>query len=195
MADLLASHPVTRRLAHGFHGAKTAAPIAIREVTLAGATVIAGRGLAATVATKAGSVFGTTPVDGATRTEVGDIAFLGIGPGRWLALSPGEGEVLVERLEAALTPEASIVDQSGGQVVFEVSGATTPEMAAKILSLDLDLAVFPVGSVATTIADHVGITLWRIAPDAFGFVVGRSYAGAFERALATAAAEFGFTLD
>lgn len=194
MADLLASHPVTRRLPAGFHGAKTAAPVTIHEVALAGATVIAGRGLAATVAAKAGSAFGTTPVDGPKHTEAGDIAFLGIGPGRWLALAEGSGDALVERLEGALAPEASIVDQSGGQVVFEVSGGATVEMAAKILSLDLDLAVFPVGVVATTIADHVGVTLWRIAPDAFGFIVGRSYAGAFERVLAAASAEFGFTL-
>ena len=194
MADPLASHPVTRRLPLGRHGAATAAPLVIREMPLAAATVIAGRGQAATIVAKATAAFGSAPVDGSVTVTAGDLDFVGIGPGRWLVLAPGDGEALVARLEGALAPEASIVDQSGGQVVFAVDGAASAEMLTKLLTIDLDAQVFPVGSAATTIAAHVGVTLWRTGADSWTFVVGRSYAVACERALVASAAEYGVTL-
>jgi len=58
---------------------------------------------------------------------------------------------------------------------------------------------FAPGDVASTIASHVGATLWRLedadAAPVFEIAVFRSLAGSFWHTLTDSAAEFGFVVE
>ena len=66
-----------------------------------------------------------------------------------------------------------------------------------MMPLDLHERAFQTGAVASTIALHVGATLWRLADGAdgspvFEIAVFRSLAASFWHSLVASAAEFGF---
>ena len=68
---------------------------------------------------------------------------------------------------------------------------------AKLIPIDVHPRAFEVGDVASTVASHIGVTLWRVAdqPDAapvFEIIMFRSLARSFWHALTEAAAEYGF---
>jgi sarcosine oxidase subunit gamma len=193
VADVLNSLPVSRRLPAGHYGA-LASGVSASEIFRAAATLIAGRGQGGLVVETARSALSVELVDGPRCAFSEGAEFIGIGPGRWLVTSEGDGEALTQRLDAAFAPQASVVDQSGGLVVFEASGARLAETLPKFVAIDLDESIFPVGAAATTTAAHINLTLWRVGPEIWRFAVGRSYAAAFLRLLAVSAAEFGFEL-
>jgi sarcosine oxidase subunit gamma len=197
VADVLDFLPVSRRLPPGRYGAKDAIPgVLVAELACAAATLVAGRGRGSFTSLNAEAFFGV-PLSDEPRCVVAAAAaveFIGVGPGRWLVLGEGESEALIQKLEAAFAPQASIVDQSGGLVLFEASGGKIAETLPKFIAIDIDPSVFPIGAAATTIAAHVNLTLWRAGPDCWRFAVGRSYAAAFLRILGVAAAEFGLEL-
>jgi sarcosine oxidase subunit gamma len=185
MADFLATLPLGKLLPPGRHGAETFDSIALCRLPVDACTLVAGRDRAAVIA-RAKSL-GADLCDGPRRSAGENVAFVGVGPGRWLALSKLSG--LAERLEAAFAPEASVFAQGGGVVVLEASSAATRAVLAKLVPLDLER--FALGEAATTTAAHINLTLWRHHEDHWRFVVGRSYLAAFLRALAGAAAEYG----
>ena len=191
MADVLKNLPASRMLPAGRYGASTgAAGVVTHALARTSATLIAGRGQTAAVVQAARTVFGLELCDLPRRAASGAMEFVGIGPGRWLVLDDGDGDALVEKLQSAF-PGASVVDQSGGLMIFDVGGAKLAATLPKILSIDSDAASFPVGAAATTTASHINLTLWRTGTESWRFAVGRSYAPAFLRMLAVAAAEFG----
>jgi sarcosine oxidase subunit gamma len=178
-------------LPKGRYGASTrAAGVVAHEIARASATLIAGRGQTATVVEAAKSAFGLELCDLPRCAASGAMEFIGIGPGRWLVLDDGDGDALVEKLQSAF-PRASVVDQSGGLAVFETAGTKIDATLPKFLAIDIDAATFPVGAVATTTAGHINLTIWRTGSENWRCAVGRSYAPAFLRMLAVAAAEFG----
>jgi sarcosine oxidase subunit gamma len=195
VVDVLETVPISRRLPPGRHGAQTAVPgVTAGEIFRAAATLVAGRGQASIVMQAAKAAFGLELCDGPRCVASGSTEFIGAGPGRWLVLAEGESEALTQRLETAAAPQASVVDQSGGLVLFEASGEKIADALPKFLSIDIDASVFPVGAAATTTAAHVNLTVWLARPGCWRFAVGRSSAAAFLRILAVAAAEFGFEL-
>jgi sarcosine oxidase subunit gamma len=168
----------------------------VAEIFRAAAILVAGRGQGSVVSLNAEAFFGVPLADG-PRCGVAtsdSVEFIGVGPGRWLVLGEGESERLIQRLEAAFAPLASIVDQSGGLVLFEASGGKIAETLPKFIAIDIDPSAFQDGAAATTTAAHVNMTLWRVGPDRWRFAVGRSYVAAFLRILVFAAAEFGLEL-
>jgi len=80
-----------------------------------------------------------------------------------------------------------------------MTGPKLREALAKILPLDLHARSFAPGDVASTIASHVGATLWRLedadAAPVFEIAVFRSLAGSFWHTLTDSAAEFGFVVE
>ena len=191
MADVLKNLPASRMLASGRYGASTgAAGVVAHEIMRASATLIAGRGQTAAVVQAASTAFGVELCDLPRRVESGAMEFIGVGPGRWLVFDDGDGDALADKLQSAL-PRASVVDQSGGLAVFDVGGTKLAATLPKILSIDIDAAAFPVGAAATTTAAHINLTIWRTGAENWRCAVGRSYAPAFMRMLAVAAAEFG----
>jgi sarcosine oxidase subunit gamma len=136
---------------------------------------------------------------GACRTEAEGLAFARTGPEVWLAMrDSGDGfaEFLADEIGAA----ASVSDQSAGYAVLRLSGPKVVENLAKIIPVDLHPRAFKPGDVASTVASHIGVTLWRSedAPDGspvFYVAVFRSFAAGFWQALAESAAEFGFASE
>jgi sarcosine oxidase subunit gamma len=191
VADVLKNLPASRILPKGRYGSSTgAAGVVAHEVARASATLIAGRGQTAAVVQAAKSAFGLELCDLPRRAVSGAMEFIGVGPGRWLVLDDGDGDALVQKLQSAF-PRAAVVDQSGGLVIFDAGGAKLGATLPKFLAIDIDVAAFPVGAVATTTAGHINLTIWRTGSENWRCAVGRSYAPAFLRMLAVAAAEFG----
>ena len=117
------------------------------------------------------------------------IAFLSSGPGHWLALSESHA---TEALATIFGDTASVCDQTGSRVRFEVAGARSRELLGKGVGVDLHPTRFAVGQVAVTSIAHMGAMLWRVdAAPTFHLLVPRSYAESFRSWLRTAAASLG----
>ena len=163
---------------------------------LALATLVAGRNQGAELSASIKAVFGCALPLGAKVTS-GDCCFVGVGPGRWLAVAEeGDGETLERKLAETAGKSGSVCDQSDGFVVFELTGSRLRDALAKLLAIDVDPRVFGPRSAATTSAALIGVTFWQLddAP-CFRFAVARSYEAAFIRALAFSSAEYGFALE
>ena len=130
----------------------------MKTVAADACTFVSGRNLPDVIA-KVRDAFSVELTDAPRRSVGAGIEFIGIGPGRWLALAPETG--LAQRLEAALALAASIFEQGGGLVLLEAEGGAMDGLLAKLAPLDLNPDVFPVGAAATTTAAHVNMTLWR----------------------------------
>jgi methylglutamate dehydrogenase subunit D len=128
--------------------------------------------------------------DGPKTSSGGVITIIGTGPGRWTIAAEGvTSDALLEQMQAIAGANGAVTDQSDASVVFEISGPKTPDALMKLLLIDID-AIAP-GCAATTQAALIGTTLWRTGT-AYRFLIARSYALAFVRAVAVSAAEFGF---
>ncbi|GLH80288.1 hypothetical protein SSBR45G_51970 [Bradyrhizobium sp. SSBR45G] len=128
-------------------------------------------------------------------SRAGTIAFVGLGPHHWLAVADGQSHHLAPSLKAAIGPLGSIVDQSGGYVVFRVGGAAIRDVLAKGFPIDLHERAFPPGAAATTVVAHIGAIIWRNddhdGQPCFDIAVFRSLSRSFWRWFSDAAAEFG----
>jgi sarcosine oxidase subunit gamma len=158
------------------------------------ATVIASKGRAEALAAAVRERLGIELPDSPKRAASGDLSFIGTGPGTWFATHELGTAQLLSTL-GTLEAVASISDQGDGHAVLRVSGSRVREALAKLVFIDLHPGAFAVGSAASTVAAHIGITLWRLAdtPDGATFEVAlyRSFAGSIWHALSESAAEFG----
>jgi len=94
---------------------------------------------------------------------------------------------------------ASVSDQSSGYALLRLTGPKLRDALAKMLPIDLHERAFATGDVASTLASHVGVTLWRLEDGAdgspvFEIAMFRSLAGSFWHALTSSAAEFGLVV-
>jgi heterotetrameric sarcosine oxidase gamma subunit len=154
---------------------------AIERIGLAIATVIVRRGKRAELSDAVRSLFGIALPAGAEWVARDGVAFLGIGPGKWLAISEANGAAFVQTLETKLQGLASVFEQSGGIGVLRLAGPNLFETLVKGVQIDLAPDVFPVGSVAVTSIAHIGMTLWKVddAPT-IDIAVARSLSGSFQ---------------
>lgn len=193
MPDLLAAHPHTRILPPGHYGIEgTGVTISLVEgLALAS---LATRGDLAALDARCQTTFGLVLPSGPRYVAGPEVGFVGLGPGRWLAIGR-PGTDLEHRLRAALAPGVAVADQSDAYVLFDVTGPDARATLAKGVAIDLDPAVFGPGAAATTSVALIGVTFWQIdAAPTYRFAVGRSFAPSFSRFLATSAAEFGCTI-
>ena len=164
---------------------------------LAMATVLARKGASRRLAEGVRRRFEVELPKVSQRTAASGVAFAGTGPGAWLAIAESGDNEFAARLMGDLDGLASVSDQSDGYALIRLNGARVRDALAKLIPIDLHPRAFPVGAVASTVASHIGVTLWRLAdePDAAGvfeIVMFRSLARSFWHALAEAAAEYGF---
>jgi methylglutamate dehydrogenase subunit D len=160
---------------------------------LAIATVAAGAKRIAAVADTLERRFGIKPPAQPAFGARDRVSLIGTGPGRWLALASGqESAGFAAGLCCALDGLGAVTDQSDALLVLELAGPDVGRTLAKGVTLDLHASVFPTGSAAVTVVNHIGVTLWRTddAPT-YRLAVPRSYAGSFMDWLAGSAAEFG----
>jgi heterotetrameric sarcosine oxidase gamma subunit len=164
------------------------------------ATVLVHRSRVAALTARIRERFGIDLPHGPYRSAADGLAFAGISPEAWLATNEAGSTGFAARLNEALGDLAAIADQSSGYAVLRLTGPKLRETLAKILPLDLHPRAFGPGAVASTVASHVGATLWRLGDAAdgspvFEIAVFRSLAGSFWHALTVSAAEFGFVSE
>ncbi len=164
--------------------------------TLSLATVLVRRGKNAELAERVRQRFGIDLPNGALHTTAGDLGLIGTGPDAWLATREESGADLIRALRNGIGDLASISDQSGAYTVLRLSGLKLRDTLAKMIPIDLHPRVFPPGTVAVTVAGHIGVILWRLDDTAagsaeFDIAVYRSYATDFWHFLSDSAAEFG----
>lgn len=162
------------------------------------ATVFARAGQRAALAARWRQHFGSDLPAGPRWVETGDICVVGTGPGAWLAIARRGGNGFAAALRAKLATVASVIDQSDGYGVLQLSGAKARATLEKLVPIDVHERAFAVGAAAGTVAAHVGTLLWRLADDehghpAFGIAVPRSMAGSFWHALDLCGGEFGLS--
>jgi heterotetrameric sarcosine oxidase gamma subunit len=121
---------------------------------------------------------------------------LGLGPDSWLASKERDGNDFAVSLRAALGTIASVSEQSDGYAVLRLSGSKVRETLAKLIPIDLHPRAFRPGNAASTVASHIGVTLWRLDDSTdglsvFEMVMFRSLAASFWHALAENAADLG----
>jgi sarcosine oxidase subunit gamma len=158
------------------------------------------RGMAADLAKRVnamGIILPSRPI----RAAQGSLAFLGIGPGRWLATleqganaAPGR-TAWAKSLAHNLAGCASVADQTDGYAVLQISGAKARATLAKGVTIDLHPRVFRAGDVAITQIAHIGAMLWQLDDQpTFAISVSRSLAGSFWHWLLVSAEEFGIAV-
>ena len=100
---------------------------------------------------------------GPHRTSANDLALMGIGPGAWLAAQERGGNAFAISFAERLRDLASISDQSDGYAVLRLAGLRVRDTLAKLVPVDVHPLACRVGDVATTtVAAHIGATLWRL---------------------------------
>ncbi len=155
------------------------------------ALVMARHGASAAAARAAERAFGV-PLPMEPRIVYGEeIALLWSGPARWLVLAPDDQAQSEGGIEALLAPvfagTASVFEQSGSRVLFEVSGEGAAEALARALPVDLHPGVFAPGHTALCRANYVPLQVWRAGVGAtFVLAVPRSYAAGVSQMLSMA---------
>lgn len=104
---------------------------------------------------------------------------------QWFLEAQGDlADDLAGMVRQALGDSASVADQSGGWMVFNVEGRDTEEMFARLCPIDLQ-AMGPDAVVRSAI-HHIGCLVWR-RDDGFAVMGPRSTATSLRHALRTAA--------
>lgn len=124
--------------------------------------------------------------DGPKRMLRDGTEYLGIGPGKWLAFGA---------IAPDIAASASVIDQSGGYGVLEISGRDAVATLEKGIGVDLHPREFAPDAVAVTTVAHMGVILWRSERDAFRLAVFRSNAASFWHWLEKGAAVFGLVIQ
>jgi len=119
------------------------------------------------------------PVEANTMIESGDNRIYWLGPDEWLIVTPtGQQAKLADDLRAALKGVfSSVVDNSSGLTMLEISGGNAASLLASDCPFDLHPRVFKPGQCAQTRLAKAGMT---IAPmregSGFEVIIRRSFA-------------------
>ncbi|WP_164738428.1 sarcosine oxidase subunit gamma [Aquabacter cavernae] len=197
MSEILSDLPVTDLLPPGRHGRADGAPgvIAHPLSRLAVATLVACKGAVPRITEAALAAFGVALADAPKVSFTADIAFIGTGPGRWLVTASQAPEALMARLTDAFGDGAALTDQSDANLMLDLYGPAVGETLAKLVPVDLDPSVFRPGDAAATLVALMPLTFWQLNDSpAYRFAIPRSFAPAFLRALASAAASAGLEM-
>lgn len=157
--------------------------------------MMARRGKGAELANAAKARFGMAAPEVPKAVSASDVTLIWSGPDQFLVLSKG-GKHAMDILSQAFSQSASLSDQSHARALISVSGTKARAMLAKLSSLDLHQAAFPIESAAATSIDHTGVNLWRGndrpgGQPVFKLLVFATFAESLWRTLLDAAAEYG----
>ena len=132
-------------------------------------------------------------------SEIGQITAFPVSPDKlWLA-APGETG-LYAKLTAAIPAGDGVVTELGhARTVLRLSGLSARDVLARHIAIDLDPAVFPPGSFASTAIHQIG-TMLHYARDLGGvplydLYLTRSFALSLFEGLCATADGFGYTLE
>lgn len=93
------------------------------------------------------------------------VAVLWGGLGQYLVLLPADGLHAATRLAEAIGDAGAVTALAGARMMVTVAGTDATEALSRLLPIDLDTATFPPGSVAHTLAGHIGVLVWRREDD------------------------------
>lgn len=119
------------------------------------------------------------PLEANTMVESGDIRIYWLGPDEWLVITPTDqqGQVQTDLIAALDGVFSSVVDNSSGLTLVEVSGQNAGALLATDCPLDLHPSVFKAGQCVQTRLAKAGMT---IAPlrngEGFEVIMRRSFA-------------------
>jgi methylglutamate dehydrogenase subunit D len=136
---------------------------------------------------------GLRVVDGPKRASGRDVALLGVGPGRWLAMCEARAPRLATQLERSLGSSAAVTDQSDAYATIRLSGPKARATLEKGIAVDLHPRAFAEDDVAATTCGHLNVIIWRMG-DSFDIAAPRSYSADFCRWLMESAAEHGLAV-
>lgn len=191
--------PLEHALVSGAHGAQGDAGVSLTEIrNFDLVQVMARRGRAAELAIAAKARFGIAAPETPKAVQTPDATSIWSGPDQFFVLSKG-GKHTTQTLAPALSGPASLSDQSHARVLISISGNKARTMLAKLSSIDLHPALFPVGSAAATSMDHTSVTLWRGADRAdglavFNVLVFATFAESLWHTMLDSAAEYGVAI-
>ena len=141
------------------------------------ATVMARKGMAPAAI---GAALGIDVRDGPYCSIGEGIALLGTGPGSWLAHADAAPTDWAAGLRERLGPLASVSDQSGGYVIFRLSGPGARTVLHRGATIDFHPAAVAPGAVATTVIAHIGVVIRQIDDvPSYDIALFRSFAGSF----------------
>jgi heterotetrameric sarcosine oxidase gamma subunit len=137
------------------------------------------------------AVVGTTLPDAGKSTAVGARAVVWVGPGRWLVVEPGRGD-LAAVLEQAAHGTAAITDLSHSRTVLRLSGAKVRDALAQGCAVDLYPRAAKAGDCfVTAVARHSAVL--HVVDDAtMDVYVYRSFGQDLYEWLIEAAAPYGY---
>ena len=169
---------------------------AIERVGLGLATVLLRRGKSGEFVQQVKRRFGIELADAPMRYGYERMSFVGIGPGKWLAVFEAPTANFIEDLQLDLDGLASVADQSHAFGVLRLSGPALLPTLEKGVQIDLSAEAFPTGRAAVTNIAHLGTILWKVddAPS-FDLAVARSVAGSFCHWLEASAAVHGLAIQ
>ena len=149
------------------------------------ATLMVRKGKMSELADQVGHVYSIVLRDQPKRSAANNVAFLGIGPGKWLAMSDQPTAGFVADMAARLEGLAAVVDQSDALAILRLSGPALPVTLEK--GFQIDLRSFAIGDCAVTSVHHLGATIWKIANGTFEVAVARSLTDSFQHWLSASA--------
>ncbi|WP_380180808.1 sarcosine oxidase subunit gamma [Kalamiella sp. sgz302252] len=130
-------------------------------------------------------------------TEKGDYSVQWLTPDEWLLIVPQGQEFETERkLREQLQDEHyAIVNVSGGQTLFTLTGKNVLPLLMKSAVYDVHPANFPAGKSVTTVFANTPMVLRRPDEERWELVVRRSFADYIFRWLLDAGAEYGINVS
>ncbi|MBZ9797419.1 sarcosine oxidase subunit gamma [Mesorhizobium sp. ES1-4] len=194
-----ARSPLERALVSEPYGVQGEAGVALTEIrNFDLVQVMARRGKASEMATAAKGHFGVAAPETPKAVRTADATLIWSGPDQFFVLSKG-GRQSVKSLVPIFAASASLSDQSHARVLISISGDKARALLAKLSSIDLYPAAFPVGAVAATSMDHTSVTLWRgnDAPGGravFNVLVFATFAESLWQTMLDSGAEYGIEI-
>ncbi|MFC0239457.1 sarcosine oxidase subunit gamma [Rhodopseudomonas telluris] len=188
MAELMYQSPWRAFAPRGSGAGVIATPIERRGI----AAVMARKGRFADLAARVQVDYGVTLQDAPKRVSGERVAFIGVGPGKWLAVSQRTEPGFLAVLAAQLDGLASVVEQSDGLAVLHLSGPALPSLLEK--GFQIDCAALGDDGAAVTSVHHVGVTIWATGDGDVAIAVARSLVGGLLHWLDASAAIYGLAV-
>ena len=167
----------------------------VEERLHSGMATVMSRGDDRALVARIRDAFGIALPSGPQRVSNGDQAFIGIGPGVWLAMFGKAGPLMASELASSLAGLASVADQTSAYAVLRLTGNVANEVLSRGAFIDFDPSVFGPGYAAVTTISHIGVLIWQIddAPT-FEVALFSSYADSFWHWMTTACGALGVRL-
>ena len=184
-------------LVPGRHGASGDGAVAITERRCDLVQLFARAGRADEVAAAMQAAFGVALPESGREGRSPALTALWIQPDAWLLVAPRAAEgALARAVKAACGAAASVVDQTHGSCVIELSGGRAAWVLGKLCRIDLHPRAFGPGRVALTpVAGLSGIVHQRDAVPSYDLIVPATFARSFAASLLHAAEETGYRID